>query len=128
MTTRLTLEQLRAQNAWKAASAHADKSYANLAKGLPALVMGSGLLQVLMFLHEKGSKDPGNAHKQLCKDLTEWLAARHGLPVEFQAFIPKLMAVDAQTFRDVTAEAFAWLRWMRQIAAAVSAAGDGKGF
>ena len=51
----VSLEQQRAADAWKQ-SKHKGKDYVNLAKGLSALIMNSGLMQVLAFLHEKGGK------------------------------------------------------------------------
>ena len=48
-----TLEQRRAQNAWDVCADYTEK-HVNFAKGLPALIMNSGLMQVLAFCHEKG--------------------------------------------------------------------------
>ena len=48
-----TLEQQRAQDAWQVC-AHYSKEHVNAAKALPALIMNSGLMQVLAFCHEKG--------------------------------------------------------------------------
>ena len=52
-TGKLTLEQQRAQDAWKKADegiGRHGKDYVNDAKGLPALIMNSGLMQVMAFL------------------------------------------------------------------------------
>lgn len=121
-----TLEQLRAADAWARSQGCTD-DYVNLAKGLPALIMNSGLMQVMAFLQEKGGSR--NSSQRHCADLAEhlrsWLHRRFPkeLPsAEFAPFMKSLMECqDATTFRLVTAEAFAWLRWVRQVAPAVRA-------
>ena len=47
-----TLEQLRAQDAWNKCEKY-SKEQVNIAKSLPALIMNSGLMQVLAFAHQK---------------------------------------------------------------------------
>jgi len=51
----MTLEQQRAADAWQAA-AGCTNAYAKLTKSAPALIMNSGLMQTLAFLHEKGEE------------------------------------------------------------------------
>ena len=112
-----TLEQQRAQDAWNRCGAGCSKDYANLAKALPALIMNSGLMQVMAFLHEKGKKD--ETHKKLADDLRGWLHGRFGdLPSGFTEFMENLLKADPRRYQAVTAEAFAWLKWLRQMAAA----------
>ena len=118
-----TLEQKRAADAWARAQGCGD-DYQNLAKGLPALIMNSGLMQVLAFLHEKG----GKASQQHCAVLGEhlriWLCHRFPkeLPQpEFAVFMQGLMKAEPRAFQAITTEAFAWLRWVRQMAPAVRA-------
>jgi CRISPR-associated protein Cmr5 len=126
--SKLTLEQLRAKDVW-ARCDHVTKEYAILAKGLPALIMNSGLLQVLAFLHEKGSKHAQRHCQELGDDLRDWLHQRFKsrLPTtEFKSFMTTLMQADPRTYQDVHAEALAWLRWMRQMAPAALAARNGK--
>jgi len=60
-----TLEQQRAQDAWDC-STHYTSDHVNLAKGLPALIMNSGLMQVLAFCHEKENK-----HEEIDKRLLD---------------------------------------------------------
>jgi CRISPR-associated protein Cmr5 len=111
----MTLEQRRAQDAWNRCQRY-QKEHVNVAKGLPALIMNSGLMQVLAFCHEKGG-----ANEQVATDLREWLRLRFAqrLPsAEFEPFMQALMKSSPQEFQAITAEAFAWLRWMRQMAAA----------
>ena len=112
-----TLEQHRAQDAWDRCGADCSKDYANLAKALPALIMNSGLMQVMAFLQEKGKKD--ETHKKLADDLRGWLHRRFNtLPRDFTGFMKALFEAKSPTYQAVTAEAFAWLKWLRQMAAA----------
>lgn len=113
---RLTLEQQRAQDAWQKADqglARHGKDYANDAKGLPALIMNSGLMQVMAFLHEKGGR-----HETLAQHLRDWLHNQCGTPAAFEPFMQRLMQADPRSYQRITAEALAWLKWLRQMAAA----------
>ena len=131
--TDLPLEQQRAASAWECAkretSAGNADAYVKLAKGLPALIMNSGLMQVLAFLHEKGGKDRTRHCGTLGTDLREWLIRRHGAALrcpagaDFSKFMDALMKAEPVTFRVVTAEAFAWLRWIRQVGPAAANGG-----
>lgn len=109
-----TLEQLRAQDAWNA-SARYTKDHVNVAKGLPALIMNSGLMQVLAFCHEKGG-----ANQLVADQLRTWLCQRMGSERDpgFEGFMQVLMRAKPADFQAITAEAFAWLRWLRQMAPA----------
>ncbi len=115
--SKLTLEQQRAQHAWAKAELgirQHGKDYVNDAKGLPALIMNSGLMQVMAFLHEKGGR-----HETLAQHLRDWLHRQCGTPSDFEGFMTHLCSMtDALRFRAITAEAFAWLKWLRQMAAA----------
>ena len=113
-----TLEQQRAQDAWNRCADCRKEEYANLAKALPALIMNSGLMQVMAFLHEKGRKD--ETHKKLASDLRDWLHRRFDdLPSDFRGFMEDLLKTDdPRRYQAVTTEAFAWLKWLRQMAAA----------
>ncbi|WP_310384007.1 type III-B CRISPR module-associated protein Cmr5 [Roseateles sp.] len=121
-THKLTLEQQRAQNAWACAQqSGVGDEYKNLAKSLPALIMNSGLLQVMAFLHEKGSK-PKQVHcKLMGEHLRAWLNQRYGdqVPKDFGRCMAALMAAKPAHFQAVTQEAFDWLRWLRQVVPAV---------
>jgi CRISPR-associated protein Cmr5 len=116
---RLTLEQQRAADAWNCAQGR-NKEYVNLAKGLPALIMNSGLLQVMAFLNEKGSKDSQVHCRLLAEQLRAWVSNRFSdVPAEFAGFMKALMSADSRKFQAVTVESLAWLRWLRQVAPAV---------
>lgn len=108
-----TLEQQRAQDAWKQC-AGCSKEYVNIAKGLPSLIMNSGLMQVLAFCHEKGG-----ANEQVATHLRTWLCKRSGAERDrgFEPLMEVLMKADPGDYQAITTEAFAWLRWLRQMAA-----------
>lgn len=116
-----TLEQQRAQDAWDKCQG-CTSEYINLAKGLPALIMNSGLMQVMAFLEGK-KKQP---HTILASQLREWLQNRYPDTIgskEFAPFMRALMKAEPRVFQQITTEAFAWLRWVRQMAPAASAGG-----
>jgi CRISPR-associated protein Cmr5 len=119
-TAPLTLDQQRAADAWQCAQAQSQsKEYVNLAKGLPALIMNSGLLQVMAFLEEKGPKQQHCS--VVARDLRAWLRRRFAeVPEDFAGFMRALMNADSSKFQAITAESLAWLRWLRQLAAAIS--------
>ena len=108
-----TLEQRRAQDTWKRCERYTQEQV-NLVKRLPALIMNSGLMQVIAFLEQKNSD-----HRKVSKDLRRWLSTRfQNLPVEFSEFMDWILQVDSQTYQAITTESMAWLRWMRQMATA----------
>lgn len=115
-----TMEQKRAADAW-ARCQGCSSEYQNLAKGVPALIMNSGLMQVMAFLHEKGDKPKQGHCRELGDHLRDWLRRQfeEALPsAEFGAFMQALMKAEPRSFQHITAEAFAWLRWTRQMAPA----------
>jgi len=110
-----TLEQKRAQDAWEKCAGY-TKEHVNVAKGLPALIMNSGLMQVLAFCHEKGGEN-----EQVATHLRVWLARRFfksDRDSDFEVLMQALMKAQPADYQAITAEAFAWLRWLRQMAAA----------
>jgi len=116
----VTLEQQRARNAWEKSAGY-SKEHMKLAKGLPALIMNSGLMQVLAFLHEKGRKDAQRHCEDVAGHLRAWLHHRFPKRITsdgFEPFMEALMEMDSRIYQEVTTEAFAWLRWLRQMAAA----------
>ena len=117
---RPTLEQVRARDAWTKSAGY-SKDHVNLAKGLPALIMSSGLMQVMAFLHEKGQKDAQRHCEDVAAHLRLWLKSRFSNRIQddrFEPFMEALMAAGPREYQEITAEAFAWLRWLRQMAAA----------
>lgn len=125
---RQTLEQQRAQNAWDACASY-SKEHVNAAKALPALIMNSGLMQVLAFCEEKGKKEKGKPQGEVATHLRAWLAGRHKdtfkQGADFSAFMQALMQASPASYQAINAEAFAWLKWLRQMAAARNKAQGG---
>lgn len=114
-----TLEQRRAQDAWTKSGdgvRRHNKDYVNLAKSLPALIMNSGLMQVMAFLHQKGD----DHHHTIATHLRGWLHRRfrNEAPEDFEKFMEAMLDASPRTYQSVTTEAFAWLKWLRQMAAA----------
>lgn len=108
-----TLEQRRAQNAWEKSVGYNDR-HRNFAKGMPALIMNSGLMQVLAFCHEKDGE-----YEVIASHLRQWLQQRFPRVItddSFEQTMQVLMNADPRTFQMITAEAFAWLKWVRQMA------------
>ncbi len=117
-----TMEQRRAAHAWRKAKEGVQqhgKDYVNDAKGLPALIMNSGLMQVMAFLEGKGGR-----HETLAAHLRDWLHQVQGTPVGFEPFMQHLLEAEPREFQAITAESFAWLRWLRQMAPAVKKGGS----
>ncbi|GAB4403084.1 MAG: hypothetical protein OHK0048_21600 [Rhodoferax sp.] len=114
MAANLTLEQQRARDTWRAAQDY-TKEHVNVAKALPALIMNSGLMQVLAFCQEKGG-----ANQHVADQLRAWLCQRIGKSPDpgFASFMQLLMNAKPADYQAITAEAFAWLRWLRQMAPA----------
>ena len=121
-----TMEQKRAADTWKRCQG-CSKPYQNLAKSVPALIMNSGLMQVLAFLHEKGGKESQRHCRDLGDHLRDWLQRQfpQALPsADFSAVMQALMKAEPGPFQQITAEAFAWLRWARQMAPAAGEKSD----
>jgi CRISPR-associated protein Cmr5 len=114
----LTLEHKRANDAWEKAKKGVEqhgKDYANDAKGMPALIMNSGLMQVMAYCHDKGGR-----HETLAEHLRDWLHKQdENIPRDFEQFMEYLMKCNPADFQKITAEAFAWLKWLRQMASAL---------
>ncbi len=112
-----TLEQQRAQAAW-ADSAKYTSNHVKAAKSLPALITNSGLMQVLAFCNEKKT----TAKYVVGEDLRVWLARRFPQVFpsgrDFNEFMQALAKQDSRTYQAVHTEALAWLKWLRQLAAA----------
>ncbi len=126
-----TMEQRRAAHAWACArKAMAElerggtrdryKDYVNAAKSMPALIMNSGLMQVMAYNHGKKEERYG----LLSGHLRDWLHQVQGTPVDFESFMQHLLSAGPREFQAITAETFAWLRWLRQMAPAVEKGGS----
>ncbi len=123
MSKRPTLEQQRAQDAWNCVKVAQEESgisygrYVIAAKGFPILIMNSGLMQMLAFAEEKKKEQ-----QLVACQLRAWLSKRFPKVLKtsnFPEFMRCLMSdASPQDYQAINAEALAWLKWMRQIAAA----------
>ena len=120
-----TLDQQRAALAWGYATAgiaQHGKEYKGLAKGAPALIMNSGLMQTLAFYSGKGQ-----AAQQLLDDLvcglSHRLAGKPLKPGQGRQCFPQLMEMlykgQSETYMRYTDEALELLKWIRQFVDAV---------
>lgn len=124
---RTSLEQQRACFAWECISnvkGHPFAAeYARLAKSVPAQIQVSGLGQTLAFLrargYDKGRPAGGgaNGHYRLLEDVSEWVCRRLGLQ---QSGLLEWIIMEASTegYRRATAEAMAFLIWLKRFAEA----------
>jgi CRISPR-associated protein Cmr5 len=112
-----TSEQQRQCFAWAAAKA-ADKDFVPLVKGLPALMMASGLMATLAFLQAKGDKANSAAKKRLADELGRWLGSRGGRPQPpvYQTLQEALLDCSPQQYRLLTEETLGMLAWLRHFA------------
>ena len=110
----LPLEQKRAKDAWEK-SKDCSPEYTTTAKSLPALIMNSGLMQTMAFLQQKG-----DGQKKVGEDLRSWLNSHFGdsAPKDFSEFMDALLNMESRKYQAVTAEAMAWLKWLRHMAPA----------
>lgn len=73
------------------------------------------------FLQEKGDSEKQRHCRVLGNDLRAWLHTQfRDVPEAFDGFMTALMKADSRRFQAVTVEALGWLRWLRQLAAAVN--------
>jgi CRISPR-associated protein Cmr5 len=118
MTQRQTLEQKRAKRAWECVSEVKDKGYADkygsLARKAPSLVQTNGLGQTLAFLLSK-AKGHDNEHQALYSHLSGWVTERMrwGRPL-----MEEIVNRGSGDYRRSTAEAMAFLIWLRRFAEA----------
>jgi CRISPR-associated protein Cmr5 len=73
----------------------------------------------MAFLNQKGGR-----HVTLMNHLLDWLGEQLKTPKEFEKFMEEMMQADSRRYQQVTSEAFAWLRWLRQMAPARANGGE----
>jgi CRISPR-associated protein Cmr5 len=118
-----TLDQQRASHAWNAVNAASAalggkfRDYRNLAKGAPAMIMGSGLMAAIAFYQSRGKTKEKEA-EQLVGDVLAWLKTR-GLPGDFRGTMVALQSSGSLEYMQFTEESLAFLRWVRQFSDAV---------
>lgn len=113
------LEQLRAKNALSAQIGKGSEDGDAVSKKVPAMIRQNGFLGAMSFAKEK--YDPKKPEKNGYWDVFNAIITHlkdsnqlHGLPSDFDGFLAGLCAKDAATLRAVTAEAMAYLNYLRR--------------
>lgn len=112
------LEQIRAQNALKAARDQTFKGAndGEVVKKIPAMIRESGLLGAMAFAKENAGK---TNHADVFCAIAAHLKTIGKLPgskTDLEGFLADLCAADAVALRAVTAEAMAYLNYLRRFA------------
>ena len=127
---RPTLDQQRAQHAWKAVEKarerHDAADYAREARRLPVRIRTSGLGQALAFLgaKAKAGKGDGDARSVLLADLDSWLLKERKMGASVregagpQTLIENIINGDGRLLRRATEEALSYLQWLTRFAEA----------
>ncbi|MGC1246155.1 MAG: type III-B CRISPR module-associated protein Cmr5 [Spirulinaceae cyanobacterium] len=120
------LDRKRAKIAWenikeiKQQSPEQQKKYGTIAYKLPTLIQVNGLAQTLAFLKAKGETH----HKKALKHLSDWVCKRfqwhNDTDLNDTDLLGKLLLqnTDTQQYRLATAEALAFLQWLKRFAEA----------
>ncbi len=106
------LDQIRALNAIKVKIGGGTDGGANIAKKVPAMIRENGFIAAMAFAKETGAgyKDVFNAIILHLHDIKQ----NHGLPDNFDGFLAGLCSKDSAVLRAVTAEAMAYLNYLRR--------------
>jgi len=92
-----------------------------MAKGAPALVMGSGLMASLAFWHSRSGTNK-KAGRALVDDILGWLAKRKITESrDFTASMRHFAESDSIAYMHATDETLAMLKWLRQFSDAIEA-------
>lgn len=119
-----TLGQKRARQAWEDVQSvvnRADdfkKKYGSLARKVQTLIQTNGLGQTLAFLRAKGKGDPADAHNVLFKHLSQWTMSQVAPNAGSQNLLEWVLQTDSNNYRWATAEALAYLAWLKRFAEA----------
>lgn len=118
-----TIEQERAALAWQQVEsvAHANGfgEYSQLLQGLPVTIHTAGLGQTVAFFRAKGENNPNKPHTRVLMHLAAWLLRDR--PQNQQTPDGLMQAIhggDSHAYRRLTAEAHAYLAWLKRFAAA----------
>ncbi|SHK76292.1 type III-B CRISPR module-associated protein Cmr5 [Rhodothermus profundi] len=125
-----TLEQKRAQQAWRDIQSVVNRSddfkkkYGSLARRVPMLVLTNGLGQTLAFLLSKAkfkeSKRGVDAEASgaVFEHLSAWTMRQIAPDAGSQNLLDWVLQSDSATYRRATAEALAYLSWLKRFAEA----------
>lgn len=115
-------EQDRARHAFDCVQGRKDAAkagdYRQFVRGLPAMVQQCGLGQTMAFLASKRGGEHGMALLDLESWLGQWLARQFPLVRADKGVLAALMDGDGRQYRMATAEALAYLGWLKRFAEA----------
>lgn len=112
------LEQIRAKNAydWRDRIGTGKEGGRAVAKKVPAQIIQNGLLGALAFAIENKGSGYEHAFKAILEHL-KIARLNHGIPCDdLQGFLDALCAEKADVLRSITAEALAYLNYLRRFA------------
>jgi len=116
-----TKDQERAAKAWRCVSAVKgqayQKDYKSLAQKMPSYILTNGLGQTLAFLKAKGKGNPADEHEVLYGHLSAWVMSQVD-GKESDRLLSWVMEKDSAAYRRATAEALAFLNWLKRFAEA----------
>lgn len=129
MSTRQSTEQKRAHQAmeWadeiKKKDGDTAREYSSLACSAPADIQSNGLGQTLAFWRSKGWEKgipKNNGHTFIYQHLSQWICGRMGWDenAKDHGLLGWLVEVDTAAYRRATAEAEAFLVWLKRFAEA----------
>ncbi len=122
-----TLDQKRAKRAWEdiqkvnglpAEFNGLKKSYGSLARRVPMLILTNGLGQTLAYLRSKGKDDPKKEHYIIFQQLSYWTMSQVAPESQNQSLLDWVLQTDSTAYRRATAEALAYLSWLKRFAEA----------
>lgn len=125
MSRQRSLEQNRAQFAWekvKAARARGNdfaQKYGQLARSAATEVQTNGLAQTLAFWRAKGKGNPNDEHQVIYQDVSTWVLQQMKLS-NLKSLLEWITDAKTSTnqYRQATAEAMAFLQWLKRFAEA----------
>jgi len=94
------------------------KKYGSLARKVLTLIQTNGLGQTLAFLRAKGKDDPADAHNVLFKHLSQWTMSQVAPNAGSQNLLEWVLQTYSNNYRWATAEALAYLAWLKRFAEA----------
>ncbi len=98
-------------------------AYGRQARRIPAQIQTNGLGQTLAFLRSKGKGQHDKEHQAVYNDLSEWVTGQMGW--SGSDLLSKILESDSATYRRATAEAIAYLIWLKRLAEAELPVEDG---